>query len=309
LPPERLPGAAATTWIMMVAGNALTAGVASQFLDPFSPARLATVAGTVALFSFVLTLLAVAGVAEGAVAEPAARPVERRLGPALAAIWAAPHVRHFTLFVFVSMLAYAMQDVILEPFAGLVFGYSPGASTALSGLQNGAALVGMILVGAGGQALARRLPGGLATVVALGCLCSAAGLVLLAVAARAGPGFPLEGAVLLLGFGNGSFAVAAVAAMMALARADGPGEEGLRLGLWGASQAIAFGLGGLAGAAGVDAGRAWLAGDGTAFAIVFAAEAALFVVAALLARGIGRWEGARGLGGAAPTRARAGAAA
>jgi BCD family chlorophyll transporter-like MFS transporter len=290
LPPERLPAAAATTWIMMVAGIALTAGISSQFLDPFTPERLAMVAGAIALFAFLLTLAAVAGVAEGAVAATDAQ-ASRSLGTALSAIWAAPRVRHFTLFVFVSMLAYAMQDVILEPFAGLVFGYSPGESTALSGLQNGAALVGMLLVGVGGKALARRLPGGLATVVALGCLCSAAGLLLLAVGARVGPGFPLEAAVLLLGFGNGSFAVGAVAAMMALARADGPGEEGVRLGLWGASQAIAFGLGGLVGAAGVDVGRAWFAGHGMAFSLVFAVEAAFFVVAAGLARGIGRAEG------------------
>lgn len=293
LPPERLPGAAATTWIMMVAGIALTAGLSSQFLDPFTPQRLATVAGVIALFAFTLTLAAVAGVAEGAVAAPD-RQAPAGLRAALSRIWAAPHVRHFSLFVFVSMLAYAMQDVILEPFAGLVFGYTPGQSTALSGMQNGAALAGMLLVGVGGRRLAQRLPGGLATLVAAGCLVSALGLALVALAARTGPGFPLEAAVLLLGFGNGSFAVAAVAAMMALARADGPGEEGIRLGLWGAAQAIAFGLGGLVGAAGVDAGRAWLA-DGAAFALVFAAEAALFVVAALLARGIGGGEGARGL--------------
>ena len=37
---------------------------------------------------------------------------------ALAQVWAEPQARRFTIFVFVSMLAYSAQDLILEPFAG-----------------------------------------------------------------------------------------------------------------------------------------------------------------------------------------------
>jgi BCD family chlorophyll transporter-like MFS transporter len=55
------------------------------------------------------------------------------------------------------------------------------------------------------------------------------------------------------------------------------------MGLWGAAQAIAFALGGLVGAAGVDAGRALIGDDGAAFALVFMGEALLFVCAAGLA--------------------------
>jgi len=78
------------------------------------------------------------------------------------------------------------------------------------------------------------------------------------------------------------FAVAAIGSMMALAGASGPGREGARMGLWGAAQAIAFGLGGFLGASLVDLSRALLGEPATAYATVFALEAGLFVLAAWL---------------------------
>jgi MFS transporter, BCD family, chlorophyll transporter len=55
------------------------------------------------------------------------------------------------------------------------------------------------------------------------------------------------------------------------------------MGIWGAAQAIAFGLGGFLGAVGVDAMRAIMSDTGSAFFVVFAIEALLFVGAAVLA--------------------------
>ena len=56
--------------------------------------------------------------------------------------------RRFTVFVFLSMLAYSMQDLILEPFAGLIFGLSPGESTKTVGqFHQGGILIGMIIAG------------------------------------------------------------------------------------------------------------------------------------------------------------------
>jgi BCD family chlorophyll transporter-like MFS transporter len=64
-------------------------------------------------------------------------------------------------------------------------------------------------------------------------------------------------------------------------------REGVRMGLWGAAQAIAFGLGSLAGAMALDAARLVLHDPGSAYAAVFIADAVLFVVAGLLALRIG----------------------
>jgi BCD family chlorophyll transporter-like MFS transporter len=60
------------------------------------------------------------------------------------------------------------------------------------------------------------------------------------------------------------------------------------MGLWGAAQAISFGMGGLVGTAASDAARWLLSSVPTAYATVFAAEAMLFVLAAYLAVRIGR---------------------
>lgn len=55
------------------------------------------------------------------------------------------------------------------------------------------------------------------------------------------------------------------------------------MGLWGAAQGIAFGLGGLAGTAASDLARWLIAQPGVAYASVFALEALLFAVSAWLA--------------------------
>lgn len=124
--------------------------------------------------------------------------------------------------------------------------------------------------------------------IILGCVGSAVALAMLAMAASVGPGWPLSPTVFGLGVFNGVFAVAAIGSMMALAGAGSNGEEsggreGIRMGVWGAAQAIAFALGGFFGAVGVDIGRRVFAQDATAFLTVFALEATLFIAAAIIA--------------------------
>jgi BCD family chlorophyll transporter-like MFS transporter len=285
----RRPAAAALTWIMMIMGIVVTAATAGSLLDPFSPQRLAYVAGGVVIAAFFLTLVAVAGLERrhAALAPDEARTTDFRA--AIAETWADPVARRFSFFVFVAMLAYSMQDMVLEPFAGLVFGFTPGQSTKLSSVQHMGVLIGMLLVGLGGSAFGGTPgPQRMRAWVTGGCLGSALALAFLAAGASAGGSFPLRPAVFALGFFNGIFAVAAIGAMMSLAGAAGQGREGIRMGLWGAAQAIAFGLGGFLGAVGLDIGRGYIGADGPAFLAVFTAEALLFLFAARLAMGLGR---------------------
>ena len=86
-----------------------------------------------------------------------------------------------------------------------------------------------------------------------------------------------------LGVANGAFAVSAIGSMMALASAGHESREGLRMGLWGGAQAIAFAAGGVVGTAAVDIARHLFAGPALAYTVVFAAEAVVFLVAARLA--------------------------
>ncbi len=289
VPDARKGGAATLVWIMMIAGFAVTAGLAGRFLDPYSPERLLLVTSTVSLLAFAVTLLAIHGL-EGPVTETSAAPIgtaKPTFQQALSAVWQEPVARRFTVFVFVSMLAYSAQDLILEPFAGTVFGYSPGASTQLSGIQHGGVLLGMLLV-AGAGALAARVEtlrwlGSLRGWTIGGCIASAMALLGLVAAGVSGHGEALKTTVFALGAANGAFSIGAIGSMMRLANEGQDAREGVRMGLWGAAQAIAFGLGGLVGTGASDLAGHLIAAPGTAYAFVFALEALAFVASALLA--------------------------
>lgn len=275
--PRRRPAAATITWLMMIFGIALTAGVAGQFIDPYSPARLMAVVGVVTLGAFLVTSLAIWGIERRVIAQPETQSAPFFEG--LREVWAEPKARMFTLFVFLSMTAYFMQELILEPYSGLVFGFTPGQSTTLSGAQNGGVFLGMVVVGIAGTAL--RLFS-LKTWVVVGCVGSAAALLGISALGQIGPTAPLLPAVVLMGFFNGMFAVAAIGSMMALAGEGRDAREGTRMGLWGAAQAIAAGFGGLAGAGLADLARLAV-DDASAFGAVFTFEAALYIAAAVMA--------------------------
>ena len=285
---ERRPAAATVVWVMMICGFILTAGLAGHWLDPFSTTRLVLVTGVVSLIAFFLTCLAVHGVeaASGAVRAAPAQ-AETDFLTALREVWAEPQARLFAIFVFVSMVAYSAQDLILEPFAGTVFGFTPGESTKLAGVQNGGVLAGMLLV-ALVTSLAGPRAGSLRLWAVGGCLASALALAALSVAAFIGPGFPIRPVVFALGLANGAYAVAAIGQMMRLVGAGRPDRQGVRMGLWGAAQGVAFGLGGLLGAAASDLARQLLASPVLAYAAVFTAEAILFLISAALALAVAR---------------------
>ncbi|PZF76068.1 MFS transporter [Aestuariivirga litoralis] len=283
----RRPAAATIVWIMMIAGFIVTAALAGHFLDPFSTRRLLAVAACICAGAFALTLLAVRGLET---ARPAPRRDEAKVPfrAALSEVWADRTARRFAIFIFVSMLAYSAQDLILEPFAGLVFGLTPGQSTALSGVQNSGVLLGMVLVGAASTLLPRLMS--LRSWTVAGCIGSALALALLVMAARVGPGWPLKPSVFALGFCNGVFAVAAIGSMFNMA-SNGTSREGVRMGLFGAAQAIAFGIGGFAGTVLADVSRLAFGSPVMAYATVFAVEACFFIAAALLAAAIGNRDG------------------
>ena len=280
--PDRRAAAAAVVWIMMIVGFAVTAGTAGRYLDPYTPERLVLVSGTVSVLGLALALLALWGVERGSGATQ--RDAPTRFRAALEQTWADPDARRFTMFVFVSMIAYSTQDLILEPFAGVRFGLTPGETTSLSGIQHGGTLAGLLLGALAGRRIGSVAFGSLRAWIVGGCIAS--GLALLGLVAGdrfGGMDWPLRANVFLMGVANGAFSIAAIGSMMALASAGGAGREGVRMGLWGASQAIGFALGGVLGTAAADLARWLLSSQVEAYVSVFALEALAFVAAALLA--------------------------
>lgn len=281
---DRRAPAATIVWLMMIAGFVVTTIVAGSYLDPFSSQRLVVITAVVSALAFCVATVAIWGLERQADAQSVVLK-EKKLAPpfkvALAQVWSEPDARRFTIFIFISMLAYSMQDLILEPYAGLVFGLTPGASTKLSGMQHAGVFAGMVFV-----ALAANPRFGIASLrvwITGGCLASAAALVAIAGSAILGPALPLRTCVFALGFANGAYAVAAIGSMMGLAAAGHGSREGVRMGIFGAAQAVAFGAGGFFGTVAVDVLRAIVASPVAAYGIVFIFEAALFGLAALLA--------------------------
>lgn len=279
--PNRRAAAATITWLMMIAGIALTAGMVGAFLDPYSEQLLLKIVAVVSLSAFAITCLAVWGIERRTTfAERSRDDTPFLMG--LRQVWSEPAAKLFTIFVFLSMTAYFMQELILEPYAGLVFGFSPGQSTSLSGAQNGGVFLGMLTVGIAASGFKI---GSLRNWVIAGCILSAVALLSITALGLAREVSLLTPAVVFLGFSNGMFAVAAIGAMMQLAGTGRSAREGTRMGLWGAAQAIAAGFGGLIGAATVDVLRLSM-NDAPAFGTVFILEAVLFLAAAVMAAAI-----------------------
>jgi BCD family chlorophyll transporter-like MFS transporter len=289
VPDERRAPAATTVWLMMIVGFAVTAGVVGKLIDPYSPQVLLQVSAGLSLVTACITALCLWGLENDGDPSLAVAPSvsterlqKQNFKEAFQEVWTEPAARTFTVFVFMSMLAYSAQDLILEPFAGAVHGFTPGQTTQLSGWHHMGVLIGMLSVaGAGSRWVAGRLGSVQAWMVG-GCLVSAlatVGLVSSALSAE----WPLKANVVFLGVANGAFSIAAIATMMRLAGEGGAGREGTRMGLWGAAQAAAFGLGGLLGTAASDLAHALLGEQRTAYAAVFGMQALMFAVSAAVA--------------------------
>jgi BCD family chlorophyll transporter-like MFS transporter len=283
--PSRRSTAASIAWIMMVTGFIGTTAAAGYALDPFSGARLVAVCSSVSVIAMILTLIGVWNIEA-----PAATNGDRGMEPPpksnfraeLMGILAEPQARRFAIFIFVSMLAYSSQDLILEPFAGAVFGMTPGATTKLAGFQHTGTLIGMTLVPLFNYLMpawrTRTTPW-----IVGACTASALALFNIAAAAAVGPGWPLRASILAMGITNGVYAIVAIGAMMNLVSAGHRNREGTRMGIWGASQAVAYGTGGFLGTLASDATRHLVSSVSLSYALVFAAEAGLYLFAASLA--------------------------
>lgn len=280
--PERRAAAACITWVMMIAGFIITTATAEQLLDPFSMARMQNVVGAISAVAFILSVIAVWNI-ENRVADVAStvtRQTEQTpFLVALKQVMSEPETRLFGLFIALSMFAYGLQDLVLEPFGGAVFAMTPAESTGLSKNHNMGVLLGMVGLGIIGS----RFVPALRTGIVIGCLASAACLVALVLTPTPMALSPVVPTVFALGVANGVFAVAAIGNMMRLVGRGNAGRQGVRMGVWGSAQAIAMGSGTVVGTILVDVAR--LIGNDTtlAYTAVFSIQSALFFVSALLA--------------------------
>ena len=284
------PVAATVVWLMMIAGFVVTTIVTGRFLDPFTFGKLIKATASVACLAMFVTLCAVWRLEAGSTlsSSKSSGAAPQSFSTALKEVWAEPQARQFAIFIFVSMLGYSSEELILDPFSAFAFGYTPGQSTQLSGSLHGGVFCGMLLVAVVASLPRRfRLPL-LQSWMVIGCSASALSLGSLAALATHTLVLPLRPLVMLLGFANGMFAVAAIGSMMQFANSGPHGRQGTRMGVWGAAQGIAFGLGGVLASGASDVARSLFDSPAFSYGLVFCAEGLLFACAASIAYALNR---------------------
>lgn len=231
-PDAKRPRIVAIMCLALFIGMAVSATLFGLLLTPFGEVRLIQVVQGAGLVTVALNIIAL-WKQEGANRAPVTAAAS-----GFASAWArfsgAGAGRRRLLAVAMGTAAFAMQDVLLEPYGGQILGLSVGATTALT--------ASLALGGIGAFALAGRWLARGANPYRLAAMGVLVGIVAFAAVIFAAPvdSAALFGVgVLLIGFGGGLFAVSTLAAFMGLGRS---GEGGLAMGAWGAAQSLAAGL-------------------------------------------------------------------
>jgi len=168
-----------------------------------------------------------------------------------------------------------MQDVLLEPFGGLLFGMDVKATTGLTMFWGLGILVAMLL---SGLFLLKKFKSN--SVFRAGLLIVVASFPII-IAAGAMESKPLlQLAVIGLGFGTGISGASLLATMVAFTT---PQRAGLLVGLWGMAHQFGRALASLLGGITVDSMMA-ITGDNAlvAYSTAFALEAVMLLIAVVL---------------------------
>ncbi len=255
--------AVAIVWAMLMTGILAGVALSAVVLDQYSRARLSALFVGMSVLVLVLTVVAVWGQERRVAPRPSEATLSLR--QAVALLTGERQTALFFVFVFGGILFLFIQQVVLEPFGGDVFGMSVRQTTLFNAYQMVGVLAGM----AAGTWLSRRL--GARSTAGVGLAVSAAAFACLAFsAAREQPSL-VRPAVLLMGVGMGMFNVGGLSLMMSMSRA---GRVGLYMGAWTVSQALANGVATAGGGLLYEQALTLVGATPGAYAVVFAIEAA-----------------------------------
>ena len=237
---DTAPRVVALLYVMLLVGMMVSALVIGQLLAAYSATRLAQVVQGAAVLTVIFNVAAL-WKQEARSRLPIATPA-----PAFRSEWRrfVGEGSNLRLLVGVGLgaAAFAMQDVLLEPYGGQMLGLSVGATTSLTALWATGTLLAFALA-----ARALTVGGEPHRLAGFGCVAGVAAFAMIIFAAPAQSPVLLGIGAALMGFGGGLFAVGTLTATMRLSQ-DGQ-RAGLALGVWGAVQATCAGtaiaLGGL----------------------------------------------------------------
>jgi BCD family chlorophyll transporter-like MFS transporter len=196
------------------------------------------------------------------------------LSRALRVLTASRQTGLFFSFLLMMTIGIFMQDGIMEPFGGAVFGMSICATTQLNAAFGTGTLVGL---SSSGFLIVPRL--GKENSTKLGCYLVAASCALLLISGFTQKTVVLQVALALFGFASGITTSGALSLMLDLTAAE---TAGTFIGAWGLSQAIARGIATLSGGIMLDIGKKIFSSSIYAYSFVFVCEAAVMIFAVSL---------------------------
>ena len=233
-PVESHPNVVGLMYVMLLLGTIVSALAFGAFLAEFTPGRLVQVIQACAVITMVLN--AVAMWRQESLQPNRLKPTKP--DPTFAQAWATYRegegAQRRLVAIGLGTMAFAMQDVLLEPYGGQVLAMSVGATTWLTAI--------LAMGGLGGFSLASHvLSRGAdpARMAAIGAWVGVPAFAAVTVSALGSLVALFVVGVFLVGFGGGLFGHGTLTLTMNRAPKE---QAGLALGAWGAVQATAAGV-------------------------------------------------------------------
>ncbi len=257
-------------------GMVMGAGVIKGALKVYDPNQLVVVALGVAAAVLLLALFATIGQEKTGEALPAAEKArEVKFSEAFREVVISdPQVRLFFIIVVLTFIGTLAQDVLLEPFGGLVLGMEVGETTGLTQYWGIGVLLAML---ASGLYLLKAL--GHMKVMRSGMVLSALAFVGPILAGVTGNVGLLKGAVFVMGIGTGLAGAGMLSGALQFTTRI---RAGMLLGVWAVANMTGHAIGSLIGGGIVDSVRTLTDNALLAYSTVFGFEIAVLLTALAL---------------------------
>ena len=235
---ETRPRVVALLYVMLLAGMVVSALVFGSLLHDFTAKQLIQIIQGVALLTVVLNCIAMWKQEARNPSLTSKDTANISFGEAWRQFSSAGRAKRLLIGVGLGSAAFSMQDILLEPFGGQVFGLTVGQTTWLTATMALGTLAGFAIS-------ARRLGHG-ADPYRLASLGLLAGIMAFAAVIFA-PVFHMvslfQTGAFVIGLGGGLFSVGMLTAAMDLASNGAGTMSGFALGAWGGVQATCAGIG------------------------------------------------------------------
>jgi MFS transporter, BCD family, chlorophyll transporter len=262
-------------WFMLIVSVIVTAIAIGRSLQPYTSAALFRAFYVTCSVALLLGFGGLIGLERRGAA---ARTGERRSFAALLRrIGGNAQARLFFVYLVVLLVALLGQDLLLEPFAGQVFGVPVDETTRYTSYWGGMLLIGLLLA----SPLTRRV--GKPRAAGIGGLVAAAGLLLIALSGIIGLKALVIPALVIFGLGSGISTATNLTLMLDMTLS---GQVGAFIGAWGMADALARLCGNLLAGVVRDSIQSLTRSPAAGYVAVFLIEALALGVSLLLLRRI-----------------------